>query len=220
MDLWAWCSRVRDSKRWLVALMLANLAGIVFGYYYYWDVGQFNPASSYYESPWLWVFVSDSPNAVVLMSVALIGWHFGLRSKVLDGLAFVHMVYVGLWTTYLFVLYPDQLGTYDWASVADGNANPVLFISHMGMPLEALLLVPHLRDGARPSWWALPAMTAWGALNLVLDYWTLELRPAPFVAAGPELAWGSVGLMLIAVGAWFTIRSLARTQPLPRPAPG
>ncbi len=199
---------MRDDKRWTVLLMLANLAGIGFGYYYYWKIGQFDPSHQFYQPPWLWPFVADSPNAVVLMSVALIGWHYGLKSRVLDGLAFVQMVYVGVWTTYLFVLYPDQLGTFDWAGVADGNANPVLFVSHMGMPLEAMLLVPHLLE-RREAPWLLAAMPAWAALNMYLDYGSPDLRPAPHVDAGTVLAVGSIVIMVgtLAAWAWFAMRA-------------
>ncbi len=189
--------------------MVPNLMGIAFGYYYYWDVGQFNPASPFYEHWSLWWLVADSPNAVVLMSIALIGWHFGLRSRLVDGLAFLHMVYVGLWTTYLFLLYPERMGTFDWASFP-GNANPMLFVSHMGMPLEALLLVPHLRKRGL----GLPMLAgfvAWGLVFVSIDYWGPHLHPAPFIHANPEyaLAWGSVALMVLSLLAlaWASTRA-------------
>lgn len=209
VELWPLLRRLRDDWRWTAALMLPNLVGIGFGYYYYWDVGQFDPASRFYEAPGWWPFVADSPNAVVLMSVALIGWHLGLRSRVLDSLAFLHMVYVGLWTTLLFSLYPDQLGTFDW-----GGTNNLLYFSHMGMPLEALVLLPHLCDRTPPPRRAAlgaAVLAAWGALNLWLDYGPLSLRPAPFVRAGPELAWGSAAIMAFAVAVWaYAVGSAAK----------
>lgn len=198
---WSLLHRFRTDGRLTAALMVPNLAGIVFGYYYYWDVGQFDPSSAYHEPVWTWPLVADSPNAVVLMSIVLVGWHFGLRNRVLDALAFVHMAYVGLWTTYLFLSYPDQLGTFDWASVGEGNANPVLFLSHMGMPLEALVLVPSLRGRFRCP--GVAAMALWGAVFLWADYGAPALRPAPFVDAGPELWIGSTILMAVCVAAFW-----------------
>ncbi len=200
------------SKHWMFwGLTVANALGIGFGYYYYWQVGQFNPASVYYQHWSLWAFVSDSPNAVLLMQVSLSLWYFGRKRYAwLDSLAFVHMVYVGLWTTYLFLSEPDQLGTFDW-----GGTNNILFFSHMGMPLEALLLVqPLQRDTLK--WWAPAAMIGWVSLNLFLDYGPPALRPAPFVAVDEWFWFGATGLMALSVGMWLlTIRPALRRGQMP-----
>lgn len=184
----------------MALLMVPNLIGIVFGYYYYWDVGQFDPASRYYQHPAWWAFVADSPNAVVLMSASLLLYQWGgRRSRVLDSLAFLHMVYVGLWTTYLFLSFPERLGTFDW-----GGTNNLLFFSHMGMPLEALVLVPDMLGDLHRGAWVM-AGWAWMGLNVWLDYGPLSLRPAPFVDAGTSFAVGSASLALFASAAWTVV---------------
>jgi uncharacterized membrane protein YpjA len=173
---WALCDRVRSSKLAYALLLVPNLVGIGFGYYYYWDVGQFDPSSAYFRSYGWWPFIPDSPNAVLLCLVALTASVFwGRRSRLLDGLAFTAMLYVGLWTTMLFLSYPDQLQTWQW-----GGTNNRLFFSHMGMPLEALLFVPALRRDTTP-WLLAGGLVAWNLLNLWLDYGPAHLHPAPFL---------------------------------------
>jgi uncharacterized membrane protein YpjA len=198
--VWEFFHRFKASRAWATAFMVPNLLGIGFGYYYYWSVGQFDPSSAYFRSYGWWPFISDSPNAVVLMSVALLLYAFGRkRSRLLDALAFVSMVYVGLWTTALFLLYPEQLGTFDW-----GGTNNVLFFSHLGMPLEALLLVRDLLADIR----SLPlaaGVAVWNLLNLWLDYGPLDLHPAPFIDDHGPIHAVSPVLMAVALACYALI---------------
>jgi uncharacterized membrane protein YpjA len=237
--VWEFFHRFKAGRGWALALMVPNLLGIGFGYYYYYDVGQFDPASQYFRSYQWWPFIADSPNAVLLMSVALLLYAFGRRrSRVLDAVAFTAMVYVGLWTTFLFLAYPERMGTFDWASFhafdwspgVTHNANPVLFVSHMGMPLEALLLVRDLRRDAWP-WLAAGGVLGWNVLHLLLDYWGPHLHPAPFLhAPGPLppasspydslLHAGSPWIMAFALAVWLWVvrRGLGKRSPSPAQA--
>lgn len=173
---WALCERVRSSKVAFFLLLAPNLIGIGYGYFFYYSVGQFNPASSFFRDYAWWPFIPDSPNAVVLCVLALGAYtFFGKRSRLLDGLAFTSMLYVGLWTTFLFLAYADEMGTWVW-----GSTNNLLFFSHMGMPLEAMLFVPALLKDKR-AWGVPAAVVAWMALNIWLDYGPLNLHPAPFL---------------------------------------
>lgn len=199
-SLGTWLASLRERHWAFWALTFANALGIGFGYYYYWQVGQFDPSSQYYQPKYLWAFVSDSPNAVLLMQISLSLWYFGRKRYAwLDSLAFVHMVYVGLWTTYLFLHRPDQLGTWDW-----GGTNNILFFSHMGMPLEAFIVAkPVFEDMQR--WWLGGALLAWGALNLYLDYGPMDLRPAPFIDVGPTFSTGAAILGGVTMLAWLAV---------------
>jgi uncharacterized membrane protein YpjA len=202
---WEFFHGFKASRAWALALMVPNLIGIVFGYYYYWSVGQFDPASPYFRSYGWWPFIADSPNAVVLMSASLLLYAFASRrSKVLDALAFTSMVYVGLWTTSLFLDYPGELGTFRL-----GSTNNILFVSHMGMPLEALLLVRDLRRDA--FGWALAGgVVGWNVLNLWLDYWGPHLHPAPFLHGGDHVppAGSPHDAVLHAVSPWIMALAL------------
>jgi uncharacterized membrane protein YpjA len=182
---WRAARRVREDPRLLVPLLLANLAGMLFGWHYYVQVGQFVPADPlcsgpgagpYCQPAWWWPLVSDSPNAVALFFVAaLLSRAAGWRSPLLDALAFLLNVYVGLWTTLLFLAYPDRMGTFAW-----GSENNVLFFTHLGMPLQALTLVPDLRRD-RWGWPAAAAVLAGMAAYVAVDYAGPLLHPAPFL---------------------------------------
>ena len=190
--------RFKSDWRLLGPLMTLNLLGLVFGYYYYADVGQFDlghlacgtGANRYCTPVWDWPLVADSPNAVLLFMVAAIAYKVaGWRSKWLDAFAFALNVYVGCWTTFLFLAYPSTLGTFAWSSVAHGNANPVLFVAHMGMPLQAFVLARDLRRDAW-TWGPVAAILAGLAAFVYVDYWGPHLHPAPFLhAAGVADDW-------------------------------
>lgn len=211
--LWALLHRFKADWRLLAPLLLLNLAGMVFGYYYYWQVGQFDPSSEYYQPVWTWPLVADSPNAVLLFFVATLAYRMrGWRNRWLDAFAFTLNVYVGCWTTFLFLTYPDRMGTFDYASVAEGNANPILFLAHMGMPLQAFVLARDMRNDR----WSAPAMAAVLAalaLYIAVDYWGPVLHPAPFLHPGDAtLHAGSPWLMVGAAVAWLAVVCI-RPQP-------
>jgi len=198
----ALCERILTDWRLLGPLLMANALGMAFGWYYYFDVGQFDPLSRYYEAAYWWPLVADSPNALLVFVAAVLLRRAGRRNAALDAAAFVLNVYVGLWTTFLFLAYADQMGTFE------GSANSVLFVTHLGMPLQAFLLAPDLaRDRLRWQHGLVGATAA--AVYIGVDYWGPHLHPAPFLApddgllhavspflmAGALLAW-------VVVGAW------------------
>lgn len=231
MGLAATLHRFRTDWRLLVPLLLVNLAGMGFGWYYYADVGQFDlahltcgaGATDSCQPWWTWPLVSDSPNAVLLFFVAALAHKLtGWRSKWLDAFAFILNVYVGCWTTMLFLAYSDRMGTFDYASIAEGNANPVLFIAHMGMPMQAFVLLQDLRKDR----WGAGIVVVLLALAgyMAVDYWDAPadaiggdgmMHPAPFLH--PDDAALHVGSPLLMAGAaiaWLAIVLSPR-----RPAP-
>lgn len=207
-------TRVRTRWRFLAPLLAVNVAGMVFGWYYYFQVGQFNPSSKYYQNPAWWPLVGDSPNAVLLMFVALLAYRLARwRNKWLDAFAFILNIYVGLWTTMLFLVYSDEMGTFEWSRVAEGHANPVLFIAHMGMPLQAFVLLPAMR-GDRWTWWPRVVVLAALAVYIFVDYWGPLLHPAPFLHPDDNaLHTFSPWLMVGAAAVWLAT-TLARPRPV------
>lgn len=209
---WAMLHRFKADWRLLAPLLLLNLAGMVFGWYYYTDVGQFDlahlscgdGATEHCQPWWTWPLVADSPNAVLLFFVAALAYRLtGWRNRWLDAAAFILNVYVGLWTTFLFLAYPGRMGTFDFASVPDGNANPVLFISHMGMPLQALVLAKDMRTDRWPIVPLLGVLLA-AILYIFVDYWGPMLHPAPFLHPDDDILHAtSPFLMLGALTLWL-----------------
>jgi uncharacterized membrane protein YpjA len=202
VDVWSLAHRVKTHWGLLVPVLVADVAGMAFGWYYYYDVGQFDPASSHYVHGSLWPLVADSPNAVLLFFVSVLLYRTtGWRSKWLDASAFVLNLYVGLWTTFLFLSYPERMGTFDW-----GGTNNILFFSHIGMPLQALVLVQDMRRDTW-SWPAATAVVVASGVFVWVDYWGPHIHPAPFLHASGDavLHAGSPWLMVIAVAAWFAV---------------
>ncbi|MEK6975407.1 MAG: DUF1405 domain-containing protein [Candidatus Thermoplasmatota archaeon] len=219
MGLVATLHRFKTDWGLLAPLLVLNALGMGFGWYYYADVGQFDfghltcgeGANAYCEPWWTWPLVADSPNAVLLFFVAALAYKLtGWRNKWLDAFAFTLNVYVGLWTTFLFLSYPERMGTFDWASVPGGNANPVLFIAHMGMPLQSFVLLQDMRTDR----WSVPALAlvlATLVAYIGVDYWGPHLHPAPFLHGGTgddvlhvgsPLLMAAAGLAWIAAVAW------------------
>jgi uncharacterized membrane protein YpjA len=207
---WEWWS--------LVPILAADVAGILFGWSYYVAAGQFVPHDldcSATASPcqpwWMWPLVADSPNAVLVIAAAIVVFRLaGWRSRVLDATAFVLNVYVGLWTTTLFLSYPRDMGTFQL-----GSTNNILFLTHMGMPLQALTLLHLMRRDAW-SWTSTAVLGAAAAAYVAVDYWGPHLHPAPFLhGRGPDVVVGMPGdswmaaasplLMAVAFAAWLFV---------------
>lgn len=217
MAVWDFFHQFKTKWHWVAPILAIDAIGMAFGWYYYWDVGQFDPSSRYYEHWAWWPLVADSPNAVLLFFLSLLIYKTtGKRYRALDWSAFILNVYVGLWTTYLFLAYPERMGTWEW-----GGTNNILFFSHMGMPLQAMVLVRDLRKDVRPPLVAAGAVVAAAAIYIGVDYWGPHIHPAPFLHDGSGdavLHAGSPWLMVVAVAAWavvvFTTRARPRTTPL------
>lgn len=138
-------------RRWiLIAVQLANVGGILFGFYYY--LPQFG------QTPvWLWPLVPDSPFAVLLMALALAYVIAGRSKPWLNLLGAGAMVKVGLWTAVVLAWFPEHfrfslvpdLGCSTDPIFGCGNLNTYLFYLHLGMAAEALIvtdLLPDSRD--------------------------------------------------------------------------
>lgn len=200
----------KQKMAWVGVILFIDLVAIGLGWYYYWAVGQFDPSSVYYQAVYWWPLVADSPNAVLLFFVALLLYRrWGIRSHILDSLAFVLNLYVGVWTSFLFLSYPDTMDTWDWGSV-----NNVLFFAHLGMPLQSLILA---RDLARTPLHAgiAAGLVAFFALFVYVDYWGPHLHPAPFLdqggGAGLLHTW-SPWIMVASVAAWLALIGAAHLR--------
>ncbi len=211
----AFLHRFKTDWRLLVPILVADLAGMGFGWYYYWDVGQFNPASRFYESPGWWPLVADSPNAVLLFFVAVLAYRLtGWRNRWLDAFAFTLNIYVGLWTSFLFLSYPERMGTFTW-----GSTNNLLFFAHLGMPLQAFVLLRGMRRDSWAGWERLIVVAALSAF-VGVDYWGPMLHPAPFLHPDDTvLHLVSPWLMVTAAAAWLTVVGLRARAPPGTPPP-
>jgi uncharacterized membrane protein YpjA len=140
--------------RFVWPIVVINLLGTAFGFWYYRFQFQRVPAE-------MWLFVPDSPGATLLIALALAAWAVGRHSDVLATLAFFGNIKLGLWTPYVLVVFFPAFYA---------NAGPALyaflFVSHLGMVVQAFVLYRITTFPLR----AVGVATAWYTVDLLMDY--------------------------------------------------
>ncbi|NYZ78616.1 DUF1405 domain-containing protein [Candidatus Micrarchaeota archaeon] len=111
-------------------IILVDLAGLFYGYYYY--------SEQLYSSPiYLWLFIPDCPFYVMLFTIALVLAVFGFENKLFSYIAVVGMMKYGMWTLAALLVFGDY-----FFSVPFFLMSLTLFMLHIGMTLEGPLLIP------------------------------------------------------------------------------
>ncbi|MCU4742960.1 DUF1405 domain-containing protein [Halobacteria archaeon AArc-m2/3/4] len=136
---------------WLIVAV--NLAGTVFGFWYYRH--QFT-----YEPMVMWPFVPDSPIATLLIAVAIACWKLGYEQPWLTALAFFGNVILGLWTPYVLLTF------YDAYAYLHPLMFQFLFWSHLAMVVQAFVLY---RITDFPVW-AVAVAALWYGVDLIVDF--------------------------------------------------
>lgn len=148
-----WLEGIPRDRRYFLPLALINLAGAVYGFYWYRDQLLSTP-------PWAWPLVADSPLAVLAFGFYLLSLHRGgRRFPLLEAYALLTTLKYGLWT--------DLVIGQSWLAGGQVIFEDVhLLASHFGMALEAFLF---LRYFAPPLPYGL-LVSAWLVLNDYVDY--------------------------------------------------
>ena len=121
------CSRffhhVFTDRRWLAALILANVVGFLWGIVFYWQQLMATP-------PLLWIFVLDSPLAVLFAAVVCA---LRVRKKRVPGtlavLAIIGLIKYGLWTALVLVMH--------WSAFF--GSSPL--IATLNLPLHVAMII-------------------------------------------------------------------------------
>lgn len=166
---------IRTRTALLSVLMLLNLWGITFGFWFY---RRQLPDTAWYYLP----LVPDSPMAVILVSFALLAWRLaGKRWDGFDALAAAANVKIGAWTVFVLLFHRDFYFALTGSRLV---TQYLLLIGHTGMVLEALVLLPRLarslatrRARRAVVVWALPL--ALFLLNDYVDYSFDQHPPIP-----------------------------------------
>lgn len=119
-------------RSWAVLYLLVaiNILGIIGGYYFYYDQLASSPL-------YLWPFIPDCPVYVMVFTFALLLTLYGYELKLLNYIAAVGMMKYGAWTLMALLLFSDH-----FFSGPVWVISSVLFILHIGMFSEGLLLIP------------------------------------------------------------------------------
>jgi uncharacterized membrane protein YpjA len=150
-------------------VVLANLAGTAFGFWYY--RGQFAV-----EPMVAWPLVPDSPLATLFVALAFGAWYLGYANEYLTVLAFFGCLKLGAWTPYVLAVFfepfiattqaPPQVVPVLGEPLATYAMYGFLFTSHLAMVAEAFVL--H-RIGDFPIRAVFVALVWYGG-NDVVDY--------------------------------------------------
>ena len=152
---------------WVVVAV--NLAGTVFGFWYY----RFQLLNTQLV---MWPVVPDSPLATLLMVASLVSWKVGKNRSWIHALAFVGNLKYGLWVVVVQIAINDVFATgdpYHW----------FLLVSHLGMGLQAFVI-------HRYAEFTLPAVgvaTAWFGFNDIVDYFLPIVGDYHHTYFGPKL---------------------------------
>lgn len=200
---WPWLRRVTGDRRALLALVIVNLFGTVYGFYWYRDQLALTPLTS-------WPFVPDSPTATLLF--ALFGLVFllgrpGVERKpgpvLLQGFAYLANFKYGLWTPAIMIHLWLTTGQLDFESVH-------LSLSHLGMAIQALLYAFTHPPRAFP----VALAGAWLFLNDYLDYGRglHPFLPAPGSEAFAGMLAVTFSFVALFAGTYFSRYSLSRNS--------
>ncbi len=152
---------------WVVVAV--NLAGTVFGFWYYrFQLGN-TPLV-------MWPVVPDSPTVTLCMIASLVSWKVGRSRGWLHALAFVGNLKYGLWVVIVQFTINDVLTAgdpYYW----------FLVVGHFGMALQALVI-------HRYAEFTVPAVgvaVTWFGFNDVVDYFLPIVGDYHHTYFGPHL---------------------------------
>lgn len=157
-----WLENVGLRLAW--PIILVNLLGTAFGFWFYW------PQLAQTPLP-MWIIVPVSPLATMYMAFSLAAWRLDYQLEWLHALAFIGGIKYGLWTPILqiFINGPGDIAL--WLYL-------FLIVSHFAMAVQVFLI--H-RYASFPVW-AVGIGTGWYVLNDMLDYFFIVLD-------GPHHTW-------------------------------
>ncbi len=140
-------------RRFLVMLLIINLLGSLYGFYWY--------RYQLVETKWYYLpFVPDSPLSSSLFTLALLLILLEKRNSLLELLAYLWVIKYGLWAVIINLNYgylnPAGFGFENW----------MLTFSHLGMAVEGFLFLRHLKFPKVQLW----MMILWLAINDFVDY--------------------------------------------------
>ncbi|EAF5412583.1 DUF1405 domain-containing protein [Listeria monocytogenes] len=140
------------NRSFLRLLFFGNLLGAIYGYIWYIPQLQIT-------EPRFWLFVPDSPTAILFFTLALVGFLGKKHWPLMEALGFVCLVKYGLWAVGMNIFFMVDQGMLVWGSVA-------LILTHGFMAVEGILYAPFYRF--RIGHFMIAAV--WVFHNDVIDY--------------------------------------------------
>lgn len=140
-------------QKWvLFFLLLINIFGTIYGYYWYKNQLANTPSHFY-------IFVPDSPTASLFFVFVLILFLFRKNWPLMEALAAVTLIKYGIWAVVMNIGAGAMGASLTWE-------NYMLIGSHLAMAVQALIFSPYYR--IRPI--HLIIVAVWTLHNDVIDY--------------------------------------------------
>lgn len=144
-------------------VIAANAVGALYGFVFYYGEALKS------VNPVLAVFVPDCPLYALLFAVALALMCLGRRLNLFYFLVFIGALKYGFWTMFVLVKYSDYYFT------QNSLLYSILFVSHLGLFLETVLLLGKIT--LKKS--HLPIALVWFLMNDLADYVLKTHPPLP-----------------------------------------
>ncbi|NTW00572.1 MAG: DUF1405 domain-containing protein [Oscillochloris sp.] len=161
--------------------MATNAVGVIWG-----GVVWYGPMLL--DSPlWTWPFIPDCPEAALWATVAFVLLRYGRDRGWFTAFAAFSCIKYGIWTMLFWLKHWSVVGLSD----PEFPLELMLFVSHMGLTAEGILLATRIGRLAIPP---RLGIISWFALSIVVDY-GLGYFP-PLTPAVPEVYvfWVATGL--------------------------
>ncbi|WP_284141303.1 MULTISPECIES: DUF1405 domain-containing protein [unclassified Virgibacillus] len=139
-------------KRFLILLFIVNLAGTIYGFYWYKYQLAMTPNI-------FLLFVPDSPTASLFFTIFLLFFIFGRNTPYIEALGMITLFKYGVWAVVMNVL----------TLIVDGSLSPagyMLIASHGAMAIQGLLYAPYYKIKTRH----IVVAAIWTLHNDVIDY--------------------------------------------------
>jgi uncharacterized membrane protein YpjA len=186
-----WIYAFLANRNVLLLLLIVNIIGTLYGYYWYgWQLA---------DTPTKFlVFVPDSPTASLFFVFVLIAFLLKRNWGLMEALAIVTLFKYGIWAVAMNLLVLVETGELDWLSY-------MLIGSHFAMAVQGILYAPFYRIKV----WHIIVTAIWTLHNDVIDYVFMMLPRYPVLALyTPQIGYFTFWLSILSVGIayYFGIR--------------
>jgi uncharacterized membrane protein YpjA len=139
-------------KEILILLLIVNILGTIYGYYWYGYQLEETP-------PIFLIFVPDSPTASLFFCFVLVAFLLKRNWPLFEALALLTLFKYGIWAVVMNILTLQVQGSLHWTGY-------MLMGSHLAMAIQGLLYSPYYRI----KWKHIVIAAIWTLHNDVIDY--------------------------------------------------
>jgi uncharacterized membrane protein YpjA len=186
-----WIYAFLANRNILLLLLIVNILGTIYGYYWYgWQLAD-TPAK-------FLIFVPDSPTASLFFVFVLIAFLMKKNWGLIEALAIVTLFKYGIWAVIMNILVLVVTGELDWIGY-------MLIASHLAMAIQGLLYAPFYRI----KLWHLIVTGIWTLHNDIIDYVFFMLPRYPVLDLfTPQIGYFTFWLSIVSIGLayYFGIR--------------